>query len=145
MTLRWVRQEDRSGCAPATLAMLTGRTYAEARDLIDALWDEPKDWTDGGGNEMDLDRVLYADGFFIQRRYRAWSERGSRAVLPFPEPFAPLHYCMVRQPSNNYHFVVMLADGAVLDPMREGRFRLRDWPEVTQVVGIAHPSSAWRR
>jgi hypothetical protein len=133
----WVRQEDAGGCGPATLAMLTGRTYREARDLIDALWENPKDWSgNGGGNEFDLDRCLYADGFYIQRRYSSWRDNGTAARLAFPDPFAPLHYAMVRQPSNNYHFVVMLADGRVLDPMREGYFALTDWPDVVQVVGL---------
>lgn len=139
--VRWVRQEDGAGCGAATLAMLTGRTYHEARDLIDSLWPNVKDWTaDGNGsNEFDLDRCLYADGAFIQRRYSSWRDNGTAAILPFPDPFAPLHYCMVRQPSNNYHFVVMLADGSVLDPMREGTFTLDEWPEVAQVVGVSPP------
>jgi hypothetical protein len=139
--VRWVAQEDDAGCGAATLAMLTGRTYREARDLIDSLWPNVKDWTaDGNGsNEFDLDRCLYADGFFIQRRYSSWRDNGTSAILPFPDPFAPAHYCMVRQPSNSYHFVVMLADGRVLDPMREGYFALAEWPEVAQVVGVSRP------
>ena len=135
----WVGQEDASGCGAATLAMLTGRTYGEARDLIDSLWEKPKDWADGGTNEFDIDRCLYADGFYIQRRYSSWRDNGTAAILSFPDPFAPLHYAMVRQPSHNYHFVVMLADGRVLDPMREGFHALSDWPEVAQVVGLVKP------
>lgn len=123
--------------------MLTGRTYREARDLIDALWEKPKDWSANGdgSNEFDLDRCLYADGFYIQRRYSSWRDNGTAALLAFPEPFAPLHYCMVRQSSNNYHFVVMLRDGVVLDPMRAGEFVLADWAEVAQVVGLTRPES----
>lgn len=135
-----MRQEDANGCGPATLAMLLGTTYREARDLIDAMWDAPKNWETDGCSEFDLDRGLYAHGFFIQRRYSSWRDNGTAAKLDFPVPFAPLHYCMVRQPSNNWHFVVMLEDGRVLDPMREGFFALSDWPEVPQIVGVVKPT-----
>lgn len=36
----------------------------------------------------------------------------------------------------NHHFVVMLADGGVLDPIREGEFRLAEWSKALQVCGL---------
>ncbi len=137
--VRWVRQEDAGGCAPATLAMLTGRTYREARDLIDGMWERgPKDWSEGGCSNYDIDRVLFFDGFFIQRRYATYSQ-GTTVLLDFPVTFAPLHYAMVEQPSGNHHFVVVLADGTVLDAMREGEYALSDWSRVLQIVGLVRP------
>jgi hypothetical protein len=141
--VRWVGQGDAGGCGPATLAMLTGCTYEEAKDTIDSLaWvkhgsdgatRQSVDWSDGGGmSTYHLDRCLYAHGYFKQTHYAAWGH-------DLTQPFAPLHYAMVRQPSNNHHFVAMLADGTVLDPMREGEYRLSDWPEVVQVCGLVTP------
>jgi hypothetical protein len=129
--VNWVKQEDANGCGPATAAMLLGISYREARDAIDA-FRGPQDWNDGGCIHYDLDRLLYAAGYFKQTRYAAW---GHDLTLPF----APMHYAMVRQPSNNSHFVAMLADGRVLDPLREGFWSLADWPEVNQVCGWARP------
>jgi hypothetical protein len=37
----------------------------------------------------------------------------------------------------NGHFVVMLADGTVLDPLREEPTRLTDWSIVNAVIGFA--------
>jgi hypothetical protein len=139
----WVRQEDAGGCSAATLAMIVGCTYEEAKQQIDSqLWwkfgqDEPAldpvDWSDGGGvSSYHLDRSLYAHGFFKQTHYAAWGH-------DLTVPFAPVHWAMVQQPSNNHHFVVMRDDGVVLDGMREGEYRLTDWPKVLQVCGLVRP------
>ena len=138
-----VRQEDAGGCGAATLAMIAGTTYTEAKDEIDTLpwWkfgnDEPTlgpvDWSDGGGmSSYHLDRCLYAHGFFKQTHYAAWGH-------DLTVPFAPVHWAMVQQPSNNHHFVVVLADGTVLDPMQDGRHTLGEWSRVLQVCGLVKP------
>ena len=63
-----------------------------------------------------------------------------RGVGPRPDaPFAPVHWAMVQQPSNNHHFVVVLADGTVLDPMQDGRHTLGEWSRVLQVCGLVKP------
>ena len=137
-----VRQEDGGGCGAATLAMIVGCTYNEAKEQIDALtWLnhetgeaelKPVDWSDGGGmSAYHLDRALYAHGFFKQTRYAAWGH-------DLTAPFAPIHYAMVVQPSNNSHFVVMLANGDVLDPLC-GLTRLDRWEKVNQVCGLVRP------
>lgn len=138
----YVAQGDAGGCGAATLAMIVGYTYEEAKQEIDALlWGQvpeeaelaPVDWSDEGGmSGYHLDRALYAHGFFKQTRYAAWGH-------DLLQPFAPIHYAMVVQPSNNSHFVVMLANGDVLDPMREGVFALADWAKVNQVCGLVKP------
>lgn len=138
--MNWIGQEDAGGCGAATLAMIAGITYTEAKEEIDALpWLstgeveaklKPVNWTAGGGmSTYHLDRALYARGFFKQLRYAAWGHDLTR-------PFAPVHYAIVQQPSNNHHFVVMLADGLVLDPFCEGEFRLADWSKALQVCGL---------
>lgn len=131
-------QNDPAGCGAACLAMIVGCTYVAAREEIDAmLWvhgDEPDprpkpvNWLEGGITQYHLDRALYAHGFFKQTRYSSWG-------WDLSVPFAPIHWAIVRQPSNNHHFVVMLEDGDVLDPLRDGRYNLSDW-EVLQVCGL---------
>jgi hypothetical protein len=133
----WVRQEDAEGCGIATLAMICGRSYAEVKATVDGWSETQNDWEKSGCTHYTLDRYLAFDGWFLQRRYDAWDE------LP-KEPFAPIHYASVEQPSKRNHFVVVLADGAVLDPFREGRFRLSDWPKVNQLVGLLTPERSTR-
>lgn len=132
----WVGQEDAEGCALATLAMICGHDYAAVKAEVETYWpsDEPApghDWSKNGVTFYTLDRYLAAQGYFMQRRYATWG-------LPL-EPFAPIHYASVQQPSNRSHFVVVLADGGVLDPLREGRFALSDWTEVNQLGGLVKP------
>lgn len=132
---RWVSQADAEGCGLATLAMIVGKSYAEVKTEVDAgdptAGGKPRDWTTNGCTHYSLDRYLAMHGYFIQRRYESWG-------LPL-EPFAPIHYASVQQPSNRGHFVCVLANGDVLDPMREGVYKLSDWQKVNQLVGIAEP------
>lgn len=149
---RWVRQVDAGGCALATFAMIAGITYGEAKRIAadDPTTERARDWSDGGGtSHITLDWLLGLAGFYGRSEYVAWHktrmvpEDGRSGyyvakqghVWP-PKPFAPIHYAQVEQPSRNSHFVVVLADGGVLDPLREGCFALTDWPEVNHVVGL---------
>lgn len=129
-----VAQDDSEGCAVAVIATLTGRTYADVREQIDR---EPwhghnGDWTADGVSHITVDRLLIAHGYYLQRVYdnmvREWP----------PVPWAQIHFAQVVQPSGRNHFVVMLRDGTVLDPMREGEYRLDDWTKVNNVVGLVH-------
>ncbi len=134
--LRWIGQEDAQGCGAAVLAMLTGQTYAAVKADMDA---DPwvceggeRNWAAHGLTSHVLDRYLAARGYFLRRIYDAW---GIVESWP-PEPFAPLHFARVRQPSGHGHFVAMDRTGRVFDPLREGAFTLADWSEVQNVVGL---------
>lgn len=135
--VKWVRQEDAEGCGVAVLAMLTGEPYAAVRARIDAedFHGHSGDWSTNGITHITLDRYLTFHGFYRQRIYEAW--RITEAWPP--KPWAPVHFAQVVQPSNNTHFVVMDAEGHVLDPMREGTFSLADWPAVNNVAGLVKP------
>lgn len=155
-SIRWVRQWHASGCGVAVLAMLTGRPYGEIVKRI-AGHDgsgHDGDWNAHGVTHLTLDRVLAEEGFWLQRHYAAWhadyeepvtDPAPVRRAVPKPghtwppEPWAPVHYASVQQPSGHGHFVVMLADGRVLDPLREGFYSLSDWPAVNQVTGLRRP------
>lgn len=143
--ISWVRQEDPGGCGAATLAIILGCTYQQAKEQIDAqLWDsgggegparKPPNWQEGGITQYHLDRALYEHGYFKQTRYTSWG-------YDITKPFAPVHWVIVRQPSNNHHFVVMQGDGSVLDPLHEQPRRLTDYPEVFQVCGLIQDATA---
>lgn len=127
-----VSQADAEGCGLATLAMICRVPYEDVKREVDS-WAQngPQDWGKQGCTHYTLDRFLAVRGFFLQRRYATWG----MALTPF----APIHYASVRQPSGRGHFVCVLANGDVLDPLREGVYRLTDWQEVNQLVGIAAP------
>jgi hypothetical protein len=129
--VEWVRQEDANGCALAVIAMIAGHSYAAVKAVVDSWSDEPHDWDKSGTSHYTLDRYLGGLGWFYQRRYAAWNRDGW-----VPEPFAPIHYASVKQPSDYGHFVAVLYDGTVLDPLREGHFRLSDWQAVNQICGL---------
>jgi len=112
--------------------MISGRSYAEVKATVDAWGWQATDWATSGCTHYTLDRYLAADGWYLQRRYEAWPEL-------LKEPFAPIHYASVVQSSGRGHFVVVLADGVVLDPYREGHYNLSDWGKVNQLVGLVRP------
>lgn len=121
------------------MAMLLDIPYEESCATLSGLGSNRHggDWDVDAVSHIDVDRVLAERGWFHQRRYKAWA---ADSAWP-PEPFAPIHYACVTQPSNNYHLVVMLEDGTVLDPMREGEFTLADWSEVSNVCGLLPPGA----
>jgi len=131
--MRWVQQEDAEGCGLAVLAMLTDKTYAEVKAEIDSQdgHGHNGDWSQHGITHITLDRYLITQGFYLQRVYASFGI----SEWP-PDPWAPRHFAQVTPLSGNSHFVVMDAEGVVLDPMREGTYRLGDWTTTQNVVGI---------
>lgn len=135
-TPRLVRQEQDHGCGVAALAMVTHQSYAEVH--ADCLAHHP------GADHERLERLdergLYHGSveWYIGRRggtwrydYKAWHAADDWP----PEPFAPVHICSVRNPGGA-HYVVMRADGVVLDPLTDEERSLTDWDEVNNVMGI---------
>lgn len=151
----WVGQEDAKGCGVAVIAMLTGRSYADIRAQIGSEVGHGRpvgaDWNEHGIIEVTIDRYLQNAGYYMRERFCGYYEPdvlNEHVVIggpPYeggwpPPPFAPLHYAKIKQPSGNWHFVVMLDDGAVLDPLDgPNRRRLTDWPQVSKVVGLVRP------
>jgi hypothetical protein len=126
----------------ASLAMLTGVTYAEV--LAEYPWVVAT-------NGCDLDSIsydfLWRHGFALQLVYPSrpeinrdpsgdMAERRARyARRPWPpEPWAPAHLCLVK--TSQAHAVVMLPNGSVLDPMSPAPRRLSDYDDVLNVRGV---------
>jgi hypothetical protein len=100
--------------------MILGVSYEEACEelALSPAHGSGRDWENDGTNHLALDHVLQRHGYWRQRLYKAWADADGFAWPP--EPFAPVHVCQVGQPSGNAHFVVMLEDGTVLDPLLDG-------------------------
>lgn len=133
---RLVRQQHAYGCGIASLAMITGQSYDDVREWLLANWpgghERSDEWLEKRGTYSGIvEYYLGEHGYMWRYVYRAWYPDN----WP-PTPFAPVHLALVRQPSNNTHYVAMRADGVVLDPLTDEPRTLRDWPEVYNVAGV---------
>lgn len=124
----WIRQKDWSGCGIAAIAMLTDRSYVEARSFVEiCLGWTTRNWASHGLNLSEVETVLIEDGWTLD--YRA------AVAAPWPPaPWAERHLGY-----NEMHYVAIEADGRVLDTHWEGRLKtmLSDWPELEVVVGLS--------
>jgi hypothetical protein len=126
-----VQQEQRCGCTVAAVAMVVGKTYR------DVLAYTTRDFDNDGAQLEDWFDYLFDHGFCFHRVYRVTHLQGTnkpREVWP-PLPFAPLHLCSVMADKGS-HAVVMLDDGSVLDPAREGRYTLSGYAATSLVLGL---------
>lgn len=133
MLVRWVRQEDHCGCVVASLAMVTGRSYAEVR-----AWFSGSDFERHGITYDDAMAYLGDHGIPCVRRFR-WlpghASVGAQRPRPdWPAPFAPVHLVAV---NGSRHVVVLLEHGqTVLDPMLEQPRRFADVGDVSYMLGV---------
>lgn len=133
MQIRWVRQKEPNGCVAATLAMILGVTYSDARNML------------GGPHENGCysteraTKILWEHGWATCRLTTYRSNR-QRRDLGRVKPFALVHLVsvVVEPTSPTYHSVVMLRDGRVLDPLERATRRLSDYHAVTGITGLHH-------
>lgn len=128
----WVKQEDSHGCGIACLAMVTGKTYTEIRS-----WFKRPDFSKEGVTFYEVDHYLTEHGYAVARKWQVTQneERNKRRDIWPALPFADVHICSVRN-EHSQHFVVMLADGMVLDPLFNTPRTLADYVEVCNVAAI---------
>lgn len=135
--MKLVRQKHARGCGVAALAMLTGDDY----DAV-AVYFRGIDLDAKGLYLCGLDDYLVDRGYAIARKKRYLGFFGGDGAPPRepwpPAPFADVHLCEVEvyEKAPVYHFVVMLRDGAVLDPLADGPRRLSDYHRVNSVAGV---------
>lgn len=132
MKVKWVRQEDSHGCGVACLAMLTAKTYAEVR-----AWFKRPDFSREGMTFHEVDHYLTEHGYAVARKWQFTQneEKNKRREVWPVEPFAEVHICSVRNEHAN-HFVVLLADGKVLDPLFAAPRTISDYVEVSNVTAV---------
>ena len=128
--MNYVSQEDANGCGIAVLAMLTDKSYQEVRAEF-----LPRH-IEKGMTEWDMNAYLAEHGYAVAHKYPHYMpQQKHRDVWP-PEPFASVHYCCMNTTSNTHHYVVMLADGSILDPASSGIKSLADYRIVQNVCGV---------
>jgi hypothetical protein len=124
--MKLVRQVDKYGCGPACLAMLAGWSYAEAVKL----W-PTANFRKAGISRISLDRALARLGFAVCRR-----EDTRR-------PFAEVHLvetqdeAQTKKKQKEWHWVLMLKDGTVLDPTCDDTQRIEDYHNVRAMAAVA--------
>lgn len=129
----WVRQEDSNGCGIACLAMILEKTYTEVLAEFT--------YFDGTGLDNHIvDEYLADKGYAVSRKYKAahwnqprYSNNPRKDFLG--EPFAQIHLVQARIGDRN-HYVVMLRDGTVLDPITP-KPQTIDGYEILNITGIA--------
>jgi len=134
-----VRQRHSHDCGIACMAMVMGCSLEAAAAAFDRVY--PGALARGRGvsdgiTYVEIDAVLAEEGYAIARLWRGPKDNRRRAPWP-PEPFADAHVATVITGSGG-HFVVLLKDGAVLDPATDERRTLRHaaYVEVQDVAAV---------
>ena len=135
LPLRLVRQEHSHGCLVATIAMIAGTTYAEARAAFPDL--RPDECL----GAFEAEQWLRRRGFVVETRHWYFDHMGEdRKPDPWPPlPFTEVHLCSVMARCGEKicgHSVVMLADGSVLDPNEDEPRRLSYYAAVNSVGAV---------
>jgi hypothetical protein len=134
LPIRFVFQPEKSGCGVAALAMVSGKTYLEARQYFSL----ERDFTETGMGLHELDEALFVNGFAIQRFSKHEYRLGGSERAKWPmAPVSNMAICQVKNLRDSaWHFVVLLRDGRVLDPAFGVIQGLHRYPEVCNVVAI---------
>lgn len=132
-----IRQQHRLGCGIACLAMLTGQTYQQ---VYEDFGSPDLSGESGGITDWDIRNYLKKHGL----QFGGWKLKqyvGGEEASPWPpDPTGSVCLCLVHvypwSPCS--HWVVMLPDGSVLDPVNlsDTPLRLSVYDAVHSVVGI---------
>lgn len=134
--VRYVAQPNGYGCSIACVAMVVGMTYGQAEEWLLAQGLSRARMEKGLHDGIFLE-ALGRHGFSYVQRYRCNPLTNSpRDEWPCA-PFAPIHICTADVVAG-HHAIVMLADGAVLDPFRRERTSLAhpDYRQIDQIIGV---------
>lgn len=128
-----VVQPERAGCGIAAVAMLTGKSYQQVRQTFRL----DRDFTQDGMYDHELYALLEYHGFAFTVRYKLDQRLNTQREDWPPKPFAPLHLAQVRNLTDSgWHFVVMLADGKIMDPWWGVISGLHRYPQIGFVMGL---------
>jgi len=114
--IRRVKQEDKNGCGIACVAMVTGKTYTQAKRYFEESVFLPKD-KKPHTRHYQLRRALENFGIITEKRpFRHWRSIEINAIVPIN-----------RRRDGGWHWVVLVPNGVrhyILDPApRKGRRR----------------------
>jgi hypothetical protein len=135
-----IKQRNSRDCGIAALCMVTNHKYEDVIAYFGA-----DDIAQRGVYLRGMDDYLVDHGYAIARKsmFMGWfrTESGGqvhRQPWP-PEPFGHIHLCEVDAAENSpcHHFVVMLHNGVVLDPLGPEHKKLTDYHKVLNVAAIS--------
>jgi hypothetical protein len=115
--------------------MITGMSYAGiARWFAERM--SGHDFATSGISYYPMDDFLVEHGYAVARRNAGFCNKLREHGWP-PAPWADMHLCQVSNPGGA-HYVVMLGDGTVLEPMSEAPTKLDAWgaEKVHQVAAV---------
>jgi len=142
--MKLVRQQNARDCGIAALMMLTGHERMQVCGYFGRT-----NFGNRGLYLRGLEDYLVDAGYAIapKARYMGWfahEDGGHVERRPWPpEPFADKHLCTVEvvEGAPCTHYVVMLRDGTVLDPLSDEPRRLADYRTILSVIGISSQSA----
>jgi predicted double-glycine peptidase len=127
-----VQQKHSHGCGMAALAMVTGKTYDEVY-----AWFKNLKYREQGLSYHDVIDYLTEHGYAVNWKWMITHNEETnkpREIWPC-EPWADMHIVQVEN-TIMYHFVVLLKDGTVLDPLTPEKKTLADYKRVTQMIAV---------
>jgi hypothetical protein len=125
-----VKQVDKTGCAIACGAMVTGKSYEQVKKDMQQIYR-------AGTTDVGMFAYLYEEGFFVRKLEKYNLIRAECRYWP-PKPFAPLHWCQVQVDIDhlNSHAVIMDKYGKVFDPMGNVYDNFDSYAKVYWVAGL---------
>ena len=128
--MRYIAQEESDGCMVAALAMVTGRSYRDIRDMVAGAYNNGINWPVAADVLAHLDYAVMTKYEYIPRT------KSYRPVWPCP-PFAPAHI-IVLEATQGAHAVAMDEGGNVYDPFNRERTTLKhpDYGKIHHIEGI---------
>jgi hypothetical protein len=134
--MKHILQPELKGCGIACIAMMMELEY-------DSICEEyGRRFTEKGTNLGAIIEFLANHGYASITKYHYSAIKQDIDIRDIsieewpPKPFAPIHIVELKQPSGNYHFVVMEENGNILDPLREGIYKYSDWADILSVCGF---------
>ena len=140
--IQWIPQEHKHGCAIATLAMVSGKTYQEVYAWF--VHHYKRQYSNAEPELFDIDKInglgphqrdmfLVENGFAHATKYNHLCNE-KREVWPV-EPWADVHICSVDNEVMS-HSIVLLRGGSVLDPLTPYVKVLRDYLKVNSITAV---------
>jgi ABC-type bacteriocin/lantibiotic exporter with double-glycine peptidase domain len=130
MAIRRVQQEHPMGCGVACVAMVTGQPYQEVAALL-SKWDGSK-----GTTHTTIQELLHHYGFAHSILYSTCQFTNERREVWPGLPFADAGHIVSVDSPIGAHYVVWLRNGVVLDPARDGYWKLSDYGRAHHIIGV---------